>query len=170
MLRLGIILALATSLTSCAGTVGNVVDVSSDGPVFIFDGGDAVVAPGTKMAWNDDAFASSVEATEYAEFLCPESSTGGFSFLAERGNEKSPSAWKMNAPLGFRPGSHSLLAPVVTPDWLINGDFAQIKAQGGSYSLGVACVENNGLSASKVFFRSITVTAGTGDWTADPNK
>jgi hypothetical protein len=170
----GMAAILITALAACSGPRGSTADGLADGPsdgaMFIYDGTDSLVAPGTKLAWNADAFANANKTGDYVEFLCPNTSTGGFSFISEPGNERSPKEWKLNSQLGFKPGTQSLLAPVLTPDWLINGDFAQVKAKGGNYSLGFACVENNGLTVSRVFFRHITVTAGTGDWTVDTNN
>jgi hypothetical protein len=167
-----IVVTSLAGMSACAGSADPAEGEPSDGALFIYDGTDSPVAPGAALAWNADAFGNPKATGDYVEVPCPETSTGGFSFLAERGMERSPRDWKMSGQLGFMPGTQSIIAPVLTPDWLINGDFAAVKAAGGDYSLGFACVENNGLTVSRVFYRHITVTAGSGEWVAqaDPGK
>lgn len=170
MVGLVVAFTVVTTLSACGAAAGQAGALPSDGPMFIYDRTDTLAAPDATFAWNVDAYANPNATGDYAGFSCPETSEGGFSFLSEVGEERSPEAWRMSAQLGFSPGTHSLLAPMITPDWLINGDNAAVKAQGGDYSLGFACVENNGLTATRVFFRHIRVTGGTGEWRAEPDE
>ena len=165
---LAIAVTVVTALSACGAAANRAGDVPSDGAMFIYDGTDSLAAIGATFAWAADAYGNPNATGDYVEFPCSETSEGGFSFLAELGKERSPEAWRMSAQLGFKPGTHSLLAPVITPDWLINGDNAAVKAEGGDYSLGFACVENNGLTVTRVFFRHIHVTGGSGEWRAEP--
>jgi hypothetical protein len=146
----------------------------SDGPVYLYDGNyDLEVAD---FSWNFDAEVYGSEAANNASdaFTCPATSTGAYTFISNRGQERAGlNGWNAAASQIFPAGSKNLLEVNLTPAANIIPILlpqSSIKAVGGQYSLGVACTTNNGVTVSNAWYRYIDVTPVTGEWVALPNS
>ncbi|TFB94616.1 MULTISPECIES: hypothetical protein [Cryobacterium] len=147
----------------------------SDGPFYVFDRNIALVTdPTTVFQWNSDNFASGAATSYDVPTMCPIASTGASIFLSDVGSERTVLSWKATALSAFNPqpavaGTKEVIAATLTPITLINGlpGQAAVKAAGGTYSLGMACTTNNGVTVVGAFYRTIHVTAGTGAYTVD---
>jgi len=161
---LAIALAAGTASVALAAVQGN----GSDAALYIYDG-DGVLkeGAGATFGWDDDALGSASNTDLLAVTVCPTASTGVSLFLASPGAERTTGSWKATAVNAFSPGTKNVLTPNLTPGALINGIPGQgaIKAAGGTYSLGLACTTSNGNSVIAAYYRTITVTAGTGVYT-----
>jgi hypothetical protein len=77
-----------------------------------------------------------------------------------------PGSWNAYAPISFKAGTKQILQPNLSPAAQVNGNALGVKTSGGTFNLGVACTTNNGVTVLAAFFRTITVTASTGAYTA----
>ena len=146
----------------------------SDGPVYLYDGSyDLEVAD---FSWNFDAEVYGSEAADNASdaFTCPATSTGAYTFISNRGQERAGlNGWNAAASQIFPAGSKNLLEVNLTPAANIIPILlpqSSIKAVGGQYSLGIACTTNNGVTVGSAWYRYIEVTPVTGEWIALPNS
>ena len=146
----------------------------SDGPVYLYDGNyDLEVAD---FSWNFDAEVYASEAADNASdaFTCPATSTGAYTFISNRGQERAGlNGWNAAASQIFPAGSKNLLEVNFTPAANIIPILlpqSSVKAVGGQYSLGVACTKNNGVTVDASYYRYIDVTPVTGEWVALPNS
>ena len=155
-------------IAGVAGVASAAVQTNgSDAPLYVYDTNVALVTnAATVFGWADDAFGAS-SATDYlAPLQCDPSSTSVRTFIATVGNERTVSAWSASTNSAFSDGTnHQVLLPTLTPNSFTAGNFAAVKANGGTYNLGVACLNNGGLTVVGAFFRTVTITAGTGSYT-----
>jgi len=165
----GIAVAAATFVAGIATmSIAATQTNGSDGPLHIWNGTTAeLVSPATSMAWNGDLLSSSSSSDIAAVITCPVSSTGYRTFLAARGQERTPAGWSAFKPGSFASGK-DVAYEALTPSSLVNGSPGQaaVKAAGGDFSLGIACTSNSGVTVTAAFYRYITVTAGTGAFVA----
>jgi hypothetical protein len=146
----------------------------SQGTFYLFDpDAGAPVAAGTQLAFGHDVIAIAQPTFTDPELtnriLGPtgsDSATAARVFISARGHERDggfPLAYSPVA-LAFgaeaMPGKTSILEPDMTPDFLVNGDKASIKSNGGNYSLGIQWTSNNGLTVLAATYAYITVDAG----------
>jgi hypothetical protein len=154
------------SLTAIALVAGSASAVSqtngSAAWVSVYDTNAALTTNSTNFAWAADAYASASSTDVVAAFTCPATSTGAFTFISAPGDEAKPGSWKASAPLG----GLTITTASLTPSLQVNGAAGAVKTAGGDYSLGIACTKNDGVTAVAAggFYRSISVTAGTGVW------
>jgi len=135
----------------------------SAGAVYVFDTNGALTANSTVLGWSDDAIASSSSANQNGVFTCNANSTGSFAFLtAASKSATASSTWDASKNLGSRVSSKDLLNVNLAPSSFNLGAPAGVKSAGGSYYLGVACTSNNGLTVEAAYYRTVSVTAGTG--------
>jgi len=150
------------------------VTSGSDGSLYLYDGNYALQEAADKT-WDfaGEVYASASSTTAEEPFVCPAESTGAYTFIADRGQERGGlNSWNAAATQIFPAGSKNLLEPNFTPSAnIISLKLPQssIKQVGGDYSLGIACTGNNGVTVIKTWYRYISVTAGTGVWTALAN-
>ncbi|MCX8530334.1 MAG: alpha-amylase family glycosyl hydrolase [Rhodoluna sp.] len=147
----------------------------SDGPVYLYDGNYALQDASDKSwAFNGEVYASESASTVDDPFTCPAQSTGAFTFISDRGKERTgTNGWNAAATQIFPAGSKNLLEVNFTPSANVIPlalPQASIKLAGGQYSLGVACTSNNGVTVVAAWYRYIDVTAGSGNWTSLPNS
>ena len=124
-----------------------------------------------KFGWDANAIGSNSDTDINSRFSCPASSTDVFVFLSLRGQETQPDGgWQAFAQNAFYPGTKEVLTPNFKPSGLINGSpgAKYSRDHGGDFSLGLACTRNQGKIVDTVSYRSISVAAHTGDWTALP--
>ncbi|MEC5183674.1 hypothetical protein RCH12_001129 [Cryobacterium sp. MP_3.1] len=143
---------------------------ASDAPLYIWDGNTAELVPaGHSMGWDETVVSSPSETDPSVHLMCPAGSESANQFLSAVGQERTVLNWTASSSGGFDPSVDLgvLLAPL-TPETLIDGlpGQAAAKAAGGTYSLGVACTINNGVTVVGAFYRTITVDPGTGVWRA----
>ncbi|WP_025157860.1 hypothetical protein [Leifsonia aquatica] len=164
--------ATATLVTAAGLVVGaagaaNAAAAPSDAPVHLFsnDGDGGFVAKTATIQWADDISLSMNGTDPYAPFTCSADATAAATFWADLGNERTPANYRAWAPIPLIGGK--VAGPDITPQLQERGTTAPIKANGGDYSVGVACTKDNGinLAASGVWFFTAHVTAGTGAYT-----
>ncbi len=147
---------------------------TSAAPVYLVDGIDNIqYAAGTELPWNAPLNAHiapiPVPTTpeDYETVRMPYAATAeqAITFISTPGGESARSNWQAYGDLVALNGQGVLL-PNVNPSAQINGlpGQAAVKAAGGTYSLGVAYVKNNGLTVVSAYFTTINVDAGTGTW------
>lgn len=141
----------------------------SDGPAYLFnnDAGD-FSAKGSTVQWLDDISLTPVTSDPYAAFQCSTDATGYRTFWTDPGAERTPATYKAySSLLPLNPGK-TVIGPNTRPQGQL-GAIAQIKANGGNYSIGFACLKDNGvnLAASGVWYFTAHITAGTGAYTFD---
>jgi hypothetical protein len=161
--------AVAVVATACvalvAGSASAVVQGNgSDGGVYIYNGSAALAADGATFAWDAEAYGSSSNSNPDAVITCPADSTGVKTFISLAGDERTQANYKASAASAFASGTKNVVSANLSPDAQINGAGAGVKFAGGSYSLGVSCTKSAVVTAA--FYRTISVTAGTGVWTA----
>ncbi|POH71368.1 hypothetical protein C3B59_01955 [Cryobacterium zongtaii] len=142
----------------------------SDAPYYVYDtNAELVTNPATVFGWESDNFAAGTPDGYDTPRLCPAEADGVSVFLSDVGNERNVQLWKATALSGFNPGTKEVLAATLTPITLINGlpGQAAVKTAGGRYSLGIACTIYNGVTTVASYYRTINVTAGTGDYTIE---
>jgi len=150
------------------------VTAGSDGPVYLYDGNYSLQEAANK-SWDfaGEVYASEANDNASDAFTCPANASGAYTFISDRGQERTgTNGWNAAAAQIFPAGSKNLLEVNFTPSANIiplKLPQASIKTVGGQYSLGVACTTNNGVTVVSAWYRYISVTAGTGEWTALPN-
>ena len=164
ILRAGVVAAAAAML------IGNLSPAQaayqsndSFGALYLYDGSYALTSSG---AWAGQVVGSSSATASDAVLACPSTSTGAFTFLSTSANTRTPASWNAKAPLSFSSGTKNILQPDLSPASQVNGNADGVKTNGGTYNLGVGCTSNNGVTLVAAFYRTITVTAGTGAYTA----
>jgi len=162
-----LVAGFATAAQATAGTNTTQANGSA-GPLNLFNGGAYQGTPSTVFAWTDNIIASGDTVDITAPVVCPGTSTSAAAFLAARGSEGTKSSWSAYAPAAFVSGTTNVSQANVKPAGLTSGTpgAGAVKAAGGNYSLGVACLSNSGVTVDKTFYRYIAVTASTGAWTA----
>ena len=135
----------------------------SFGALYLYNGSYQLTNSGT---WTGETTGSSSASDAAAVVTCPASAEGVSTFLSTAANINTPGAWSASAPIVFADGTKDVLQPNLRPAAQVNGDAGAVKSAGGSFVLGVACTKNAGVTVVAAFYRSITVTAGTGAWTA----
>jgi hypothetical protein len=135
----------------------------SFGAVYLYDG---TYALSSSYGWSAEVVGSSSATASDAVIACPTSSTGAFTFLATAANTNAPGSWNASAPLAFAGGTKNILQPNLAPASQVNGNAGAVKSAGGTYNLGVACTSNSGVTVVAAYYRTITVTAGTGAYVA----
>lgn len=141
----------------------------SDDPLYLYDGNGTYQNENYSWGWASDVYGAGSTSDINQVLSCPSSATGVFQFIAPRGSERTQSAWSAYAPNAFVSGTKTVLTPNLKPSGLIlNGTSSQaaVKAAGGNYSLGLACTTNSGVTVVGAIYRYVTVTAGTGAYTA----
>lgn len=141
----------------------------SDGPAYLFNNDAAdFAATGSTVQWLDDISLTPVTSDPYAAFQCSNDATGYRTFWTDPGAERQPGTYKAySSLLPLNPGK-TVIGPNTRPQGQL-GAIAQIKANGGNYSIGFACLKDNGvnLAASGVWYFTAHITAGTGAYTFD---
>jgi hypothetical protein len=165
--------ALAVIAGTAVATAANaaVQPNGSDVPVYIGDSNsNALVPAGTTFHWTDDTFGFTNPADVSAPFSCPADAQNAISFLAPKGQERTMSAWSAWGQVGFYPAGSKTVSQFPTALYAqIIGNAPGVKTTGGDYSIGLACTINNDvkLASAGVFFASVHVTAGSGNYTVD---
>jgi hypothetical protein len=162
----GILIAGVASVASAATQTNG-----SDGPLHIYNGSGNLVSPSTTIKWSmtdSESYASASSTDATAKLVCPSDSTAYATFISAQGQERVKANWKAYETAGFAGGVKEIEGANITPDQQTNGTPGQasLQSSGGSFSLGVACTKTNGNVVTAAFYRYITVTPGTGDFTA----
>ncbi len=126
---------------------------------------------GDNFLWTTNVIASNSKTSIEEAFSCPAESSGVFAFISDRGSERlGKNIWKAYIVSAFIPGTTNAFQINLKPSGLISGTPGSqvIKGTGGDYSMGIACTTNDGLKVLYASYRLISVTAGTGAWTAQP--
>ena len=157
------VVTIATVLVA-AGAASAVTQTNgSAGALYVYDTNSASTTNSTVFGWSDDAIASSSSANASGVFTCNTNSTGSFAFLtAATKSATAPSTWDASKSLGSRVSNKDLASVNLAPSSLNLGAPAGVKSAGGSYYLGVACTSNNGLTVEAAYYRTVSVTAGSG--------
>ncbi|GAB2815660.1 hypothetical protein GCM10027022_02130 [Alpinimonas psychrophila] len=150
-----------------AGSASAVVQGNgSDSGLYLYDAVPALAASNAVWAWTSEAYGASSATDANAVITCSTGSTGVKTFIALAGDERIVANWKASAASAFMSGTKTVLSPNLSLASQVNGNAAAVKAAGGSYSLGVACTSNSGVTVTGAVYRTISVTASTGAWTA----
>ena len=173
IVRVASVALLATSLVGMSAVAANAAPQAngSDGPVYIYEPMDEVrFADDYVFPWNQSVNGSPSPTDPHAKFTCSDDATSVRTFLAPQGQERAPKNWSAYADGGFTaPGSKDVMLITTTPIEQILGLIGQgaVKAVGGNYSVGMACLKDNhvNLASSGVWYASISITPGTGTYT-----
>jgi len=164
IIRAGVVVAAAAMvLSNIAPATAAYQSNGSFGSVHLYDGAYAL---NNSYTWTGEVVGSSSATASDSVIACPATSTGAYTFLSTAANTAIPGSWNASAPLGFSSGTKNILQPNLSPSAQVNGSAVGVKNAGGTYNLGVACTTNNGVTVLAAFYRTITVTASTGAWTA----
>jgi hypothetical protein len=172
--RVAVVATIAATLVGGFGVSANAAGTTttqangSYGPLRAFLAGSYVSDAGTSFAWSDNVIASASTTDITTALVCPDSSTSAAVFLSARDHESTKADWKAYAPAAFVNGTTTVSQANLKPSGLTSGTpgAGAVKAAGGDFSLGVACLSNSGVTVDRKFYRYITVTASTGAWTA----
>ncbi|MCW5952194.1 MAG: Ig-like domain repeat protein [Propionibacteriaceae bacterium] len=169
----GLLATIVPATSAMAATEPTESPSTSYIPVYLVDGENNVqYAPGTQLDWSGllgEAHLSPIAVPEtpadYETVRLPyvETAVQYVNFISDPGSEFDVSAWKAWGTKWSLDGEGALL-PYVTPYKASFGQQAAVKEAGGTYSLGVAYLRNNGLQVVTAFFTTINVDAGTGAW------
>jgi hypothetical protein len=169
--RVVAVATLATTLVAGIATsafatgTSKTQDNGSYGPLFLFDS--SVQDPTNTFAFDADVYAAGSSANGANTTVdCPASTTA-YAFASARGSESTKIDWKASTSLAFFPSTTNVKQGNVKLSGLTVGSPNDLKASGVAtrdWSVGIACV--SGSSDSRVYYRYITVTTASGDWTA----
>jgi hypothetical protein len=162
----GLVAGFATPASATTGTKATQAN-GSYGPVHLFLTG-SYATPSTSFAWTDNVIAAASTSDITSVIACPVGSTSAATFLAARGSENTKSSWSAYAASSFVSGTQNVSQANLKPAGLTSGTPGAntVKTQGGSYSLGIACLSNSGATVDRTYYRYVTITASTGAWTA----
>lgn len=158
------LLAGAAAVSATAAVQNN----GSDGPVYVYNGNDgtALDAPGYTYAWAENIIVSADAVNPEVEFACPVGTTGAYTFLTVPGTERGGNdTWTGSQPNSLTGTGGINIANITFINQSDGLQAATIKANGGTYSAGVACTFDNGVNVSAAYYRTATITAGTGAYT-----
>ena len=161
------VLAAATVATA-ANAAGQAN--GSDAAVYVGESlSDALVPAGSTLNYGDDYFGFTDTANLNSPYVCPADAASALVFVAPKGQERTRSAWLGTETSLFLSGTKNTAKYDVSMYAKTGPNYAAVKANGGDYSVGLACTNNGGgtLSSSGLWFVSIHVTAGTGAFTVD---
>jgi hypothetical protein len=172
------VVTIATVLVAAGAASAAPQDNGSAGPVYIYNTGSSSVPTGNAATflWDATATASSASDSKLGVFTCNANSTGSSAFIALASKSTvtagvnshdaatKPDNWDASKSLGPRTSNKDLLAVNLAPSTFNLGAAAGVKAAGGSYYLGVACTSNDGLTVESAYYRTVSVTAGTGTY------
>ena len=163
-LNLGVIAASAALLVSSLVPAQAAYQSNgSFGAVHLYNG--SYVLSNT-FAWDGEVVGSASSTASDAVLSCPSTSTGAATFLSAAANTTVPGSWNAFAPIAFSSGTKNILQPNLSPASQVNGNALGVKTSGGTFNLGVACTSNSGVTVLAAYYRTITVTASTGAYTA----
>jgi hypothetical protein len=160
----------AVAMASLGATAAHAA-APTEGPLYVYDG-EGVLVPdaGHVFNWTDDISASLSATDMAAPFHCSPDATDSFTFLAPQGQELTRSAWQAYAVNGFQvPGTKDVVAFTLSPYQQSNGTQGVAKANGGKWSLGLACTKDNGVNyaASGAWWIPVDVEPVTGKFTVE---
>lgn len=162
---------VAVALVSVGATAASAATVPTEGPLYVYDGeGVLVQTAGHVFNWTDDISASLSASDMAAPFHCSPDATDSYTFLAPQGQELTRSAWQAYASNGFQvTGTKDVVAFTLSPYQQSNGTQGVAKANGGKWSLGLACTKDNGVNyaASGAWWVPIDVEPVTGKFTIE---
>ncbi|BAJ75601.1 hypothetical protein MTES_2637 [Microbacterium testaceum StLB037] len=171
--KFGTIVAAATAVSLLAGGFSaTAANAATPAPQFyLLDNNVGNPVPdGTVLQWDSQVIAAPGPGADYITTLFKGTSdaTGVAYFIAPQGKESTMSAWTASSDGALTPGTVDIMAPNLTLSGFLFGNWAQVKANGGDYSLGFAWTRNNGLNIADagVKYIGIHVKPG-GDWTFD---
>jgi hypothetical protein len=167
----GLVAAAIAGLSATAAFAAP-VPTGSEGPVYIYDAGNETrFADNFVFAYDAEVVASLSPTAATTPFVCPAASVTTRTFVTPVGTERTISSWTSYADGGFNPGTKQVIEPSANLLAQILGSQAAVKAAGGNYSYGIACLKDNNVNFASstlgVWFTTIHVTAGTGAWTVD---
>ena len=166
--RVGAVAMVASAMLAAAVTPANanLQENGSYAALYLYNGSAALNNSDT-FSWGFDAevYGSASSSDASSALLCPVASDGAKLFISPRGSESTPGAWSAFGDSALQASTHGVLLPALTPGAMTNA-VANVKTPGGNFSMGVACVHNNGVAVDRVYYRHIIVTAGTGAWTS----
>ncbi|KTR97021.1 Ig domain-containing protein [Microbacterium testaceum] len=174
--KFGTIVAAATAVSLLAGGFSATAANAATGTpqFYLLDGGDGHLLPDdTVLHWDSQILATPGPTVDDISVLFPGTAdaTGVAYFIAPQGKETTMSAWTASSDGALTPGTVDIMAPNLTLSGFLFGNWAQVKANGGDFSLGFAWTRNNGLNIADagVKYVGIHVKPG-GDWTFDPQS
>lgn len=160
---IAIALVAGVALGASAAVQGN----GSDAALYVWNGdtGELKDGPGITYAWDETLIGHTNNTdVQSAGFTCPANSTNAYTFMSATGTERTGiDGWKAWAAIGYV--NQVVTLPNITAQSQASGDVNFIKTNGGSYNLGFACTSNNGLDVTAAYYRTATVTPGTGAFT-----
>jgi len=164
ILRAGVVVAAAAMLLgNLAPAQAAYQSNGSFGALYLYNGQYALTNGG---AWAGEFVGASSGDRATDRLACPASATEAYTFIATAANTGTPGSWDASAPVDFYEGGKTVLQPNLSPSAQTTGNPGGVKAAGGTYNLGLGCTRNNGVTFVAAYYRTISITAGTGAWTA----
>jgi hypothetical protein len=173
----GVVASVALTVPAHAAPSVPTYPAGSYAPLYLIDGITLNSIPaGTVMPWDggaDGVVSSAIPFTGTPSNLEPyrlpvgNGGTGYISFISLPGGEMDRTKWQAYGTNGGAVGTGVLMDQLIPGNGFIGGapGANALKASGGTFSMGVAYTSNNGLTVTTAFFTSITIEAGTGNWT-----
>lgn len=174
----GVIAASLVAVTALSASATPIPSGSQSGVYLVDPNTGNHFAASTTFAWDDNVVAvPGADGSDInAPFTCPTGTTGAETFIAPPGSERTISAWKASQVTGFNPNpsvagaKEMLLVDVTLPDQTLGAPLS-VKAAGGNYSVGIACLKDNlvnfASATAGVWWTTAHVTATTGAYTMD---
>jgi hypothetical protein len=142
----------------------------SDSPVYLYDAGSSELFDENDVhAFDYDVIGVPSPTDIEARFQCGADAETVRTFVSPVGKERDMSSWIAWANIGFIPESNKEIQQYpMTISGNGNGSVLSVKAAGGAYSAGIACLKYNDVAfaSSGLWFSTIDVTPVTGAWTA----
>jgi hypothetical protein len=158
-------ITIATVLVASGAASAIVQGNGSAGAVYLYDGAGQSTTNSTVFAYNADAIGSSSAANQNGSFTCSNTSLTAAVFLApsaSQSNATTKGSWTAYAELGNLDADKLINTPNLNLSFLNKGS-TTFKDAGGSFYLGVACLNNGGLTVTSANYRTISMNAG-GAW------
>ncbi|PVW04382.1 hypothetical protein DEA06_10280 [Microbacterium sp. Gd 4-13] len=135
---------------------------------YVFDAAtEALVADGAPIAFDQlvAGYPSDSGFSDYNQmFTGPAAATEVYVFVSPRGDERDTSKWLGRQMNGFNdPAAKTVLTPAMLLNNLAGSNYASVKANGGTFSAGIAFTSSYGVTVEDAAFVHITVQPG-GSW------
>jgi len=171
-------LAAAVALTLLSGgavSSASAADTTTSAPpsleaMYLWNSDETLLTSSSTIGWGQQVlgYPKNTDFTNYdAYFTAPSQAAQPYVFLAPRGDELDPQKWISKAINGFAPGTKKVLTPNLAPENTAGVNLASAKANGGTFSLGLAFTDQNAAVVYGVTFVHITVQPG-GSYTYEP--
>lgn len=136
------------------------------------EGAETLLSSTRVIGWGEQIFGYPKDTgfNQYDTYFTGPANAGSIeTFLSNRGEEGDTSKWISRGFAGFAdPVAKTVLTPPMTPENTVGLSLANVKANGGSFSMGIGYLDPEGVLVRGASFVHITVRPG-GDYTYEPS-